>query len=57
MKVNIQFVDTKGFIHFQSAEKDKLIEMLSMLHKDTVVKWLSKNEIFISQQYVKGHKT
>ena len=54
MKVHMQFIDLKGFIHFATANsKKKAVESLKTLKEGTEIRWTSPNEVFVSQQYIK----
>jgi len=54
MKVHMQLIDNKGFVHFLSCKsKRKAIESLSTLKKGTEIRWTKPNEVFVSQQYLK----
>lgn len=55
MKVTMQFIDSKGFIHFASCNsKKKAIESLKTLKEGTEIHWTSPNEIIVSQQYLRA---
>ncbi len=55
MKVHMQLIDNKGFIHFASCNsKKKAIESLKTLKKGTEIHWTSPSEVFVSQQYIKA---
>ena len=54
MKVQMQFIDNKGFIHFGTANsKASAIKSLKTLREGTEIHWTSRNEVFVSQQYIK----
>jgi len=54
MKISIQFIDEKGFIHFEVGKsKKKVLDFIEKLREGTEVKWLDGNRLFISQQYVR----
>ena len=54
MKVYMQFIDHRGFVHFGVADsKAKAIASLKTLKEGTEINWTKKNEVFVSQQYLK----
>lgn len=54
MKVYMQLIDTKGFIHFGTAKsKQAAIKSLKTLKEGTEIRWTSQNEVIVSQQYIK----
>lgn len=53
MTVHMQFIDNNGFIHFLAAQnKAAAVKSLKTLKEGTEVRWTSKNEVFVSQQYL-----
>ena len=55
MKVYMQFIDRKGFIRFGMAKsKAAAVKSLKTLKEGTEIHWTSKNEVFVSQQYLKA---
>lgn len=55
MKVHMQFIDDKGFIHFATANNKKdAIKSLATLKEGTEVRWTSHNGVIVSQQYLKA---
>jgi hypothetical protein len=49
----MQFIDTQGMIHFGTADnKAKAVKSLKTLKEGTEIRWLGKNEVFVSQQYL-----
>ena len=55
MKVHMQFIDSKGFIHFGAAKsKASAIKSLKTLKGGTEIRWTSPNEVIVSQQYLKA---
>ena len=54
MKIHLQFIDNKGFIHFASCNgKRKAIESLKFLKQGTEIRWTGPDTVFVSQQYIK----
>lgn len=54
MKIDVQFIDSKGFWHRRTAKSKKLfLKWLKSLKKGTEVKWASNNSVFVNQQYVR----
>ena len=54
MKVHMQFIDHKGFIHFATAgSKNKAIQSFKALRTGTEIYWTSPSEVTVSQQYLK----
>jgi len=54
MVIHMQFIDTKGFIHFASAKsKAMAVKSLKTLKDGTEVHWTSRSEVIVSQQYIK----
>jgi len=54
MKVVMEFIDQKGFWHVARCDsKRKAVESLKALHPGTDIKWVSKNKVVVSQQYIK----
>lgn len=54
MKISVEFIDNKGFIHFETGKSKKaVLELIGKMKEKTEVRWLSKNSVFISQQYCK----
>ena len=54
MKVHMQLIDTGGFIHFLVAKSKKAaIKSLKTLKEGTEIRWTSRNEVIVSQQYIK----
>lgn len=54
MRINIRIIDNKGFIHFEIGKSKKLVlDFINKLKENTEVRWLSKDNLFISQQYTK----
>ena len=54
MKVHMQFIDNKGFIHFLMAgSKKKAVKSLKTLKEGTEIRWTSPNQVIVSQQYIK----
>ena len=52
MKIDIQFIDSNGFIHFEKGKSKKaVLNFCKRLHPNTEIRW-SKKSVFISQQYV-----
>ncbi len=55
MKVHMQLIDNKGFIHFGTAKsKAVAIKSLKTLKEGTEIRWTSPTEVFVSQQYLKA---
>ena len=53
MKVQIQFIDSKGFIHFATAKSKKAaVKSLKTLQEGTEIRWTGKDSVFVSQQYI-----
>jgi len=53
MKIYMQFIDNKGFIHFGVADsKAKAIKSLKTLKEGTEIHWTSPTEVIVSQQYL-----
>ncbi len=54
MKIDVQIIDTHGFIHFEQGKSKKLIKRwLALLKEGTEIRWTNHNSVFISQQYIK----
>ena len=54
MKINVEFINCKGFWFQRTALSKKLLmQWLKSLAKGTEIKWKSKSSIFVSQQYVR----
>ncbi len=54
MKVHMQFIDNKGFIHFAVANSKKVAtESLKTLKEGTEIRWTGRDSVFVSQQYIK----
>ena len=54
MKIHMELIDNKGFIHFLTANsKKKAMASLKTLKEGTEIRWTSRNEVFVSQQYLK----
>ena len=54
MKVHMQLIDKRGFIHFGTADsKAKAIKSLKTLKEGTQITWTKRDEVFVSQQYLK----
>lgn len=54
MKISVQIIDTKGFIHFERGKSKSLIKQwLARLKEGTEIRWTGKNSVFVSQQYIK----
>ena len=54
MKINVEFIDCKGFWHRRTAKSKKLLmKWLKLLKEGTEIKWKSNNSVFVSQQYVR----
>lgn len=54
MKIDIEFIDNKGFLHFKVGKSKKaVLEFIKKLRGGTAINWLSKNKVHISQQYCK----
>jgi len=54
MKINVEFINCKGFWFIRTAKSKKLLlKWLKSLIKGTEIHWKSKNRVLISQQYVK----
>lgn len=54
MKIQVQIIDTHGFIHFEQGKSKKLIDQwLSRLKEGTEIRWLNNHSVFVSQQYIK----
>ena len=55
MKIHMQLIDNKGFIHFLSADnKKKAVESLKTLREGTEIRWISRCDVIVSQQYIKS---
>lgn len=55
MKVHMQFIDRKGFIHFATADnKGSAVKSLKTLKEGTEIRWTSPSEVIVSQQYIKA---
>ena len=54
MKIRMQLIDSKGFIHFATCDsKAKALKSLKTLKEGTEIRWTAPNEVFVSQQYIK----
>jgi len=54
MRINVEFIDCKGFWHRKTAKSKKLLLLwLKSLMKGTEIHWKNNNSVFVSQQYVK----
>jgi len=54
MKISVELIDGKGFIHFKVGKSKKaVLNFIEKLRQGTEINWLSKNHLFISQQYCK----
>ena len=54
MKVTMEFINQKGFWHVARCDsKRKAVESLKALHPETEIKWIDKNHVTVSQQYIK----
>lgn len=54
MRITMEFIDTKGFMHIKSCNgKQKAIESLKALHPQTEINWTTNNHVIVSQQYIK----
>ena len=57
MKVNMQFIDQKGFIHFGTYDsKAKAVKSLETLKEGTEIRWTSPSEVIVSQQYIRRER-
>lgn len=57
MKVNMQFIDQKGFIHFGTAgSKAKAVKSPKTLKEGTEIRWTSPSEVIVSQQYLRRER-
>lgn len=55
MKIEMQFIDSKGFIHFATCnDKRKAVESLKALKEGTEIRWTSPSTVIVSQQYLKA---
>ncbi len=56
MKIAVNFIDHKGFIHFKTAKSKRLLlDFIQKLKQGTDVYWNDKSKVTISQQYVKSN--
>lgn len=54
MKIDVQIIDTHGFIHFERGKSKELIKRwLAQLKEGTEIHWTGNNSVFVSQQYIK----
>ena len=54
MKIEVQIIDTHGFIHFETGKSKGLVKQwLARLKEGTQISWLNNRSVFVSQQYVK----
>ena len=54
MKIDVEFIDSKGFWHRRTAKSKRLLlQWLSALIKGTEIRWKNKNSVLVSQQYVR----
>ena len=54
MKISITIIDHKGFIHYETGKSKRLVfEFINTLKENSEIRWLNKNRLFISQQYIK----
>lgn len=54
VKIDVEFIDNKGFWHRKTAKSKKLLlQWLGALIKGTEIRWKSKSSVFVSQQYVR----
>ena len=54
MKVHMQLIDNKGFIHFLVANSRKrAVESLKTLKEGTEIRWTDRANVIVSQQYIK----
>lgn len=54
MKIRVNFIDSKGFLHFETGKSKKsILQLIKRLATGTDAYWHSKGEVTISQQYVK----
>lgn len=54
MKVVMEFIDQKGFWHVARADsKKKAVQSFKALHPETEIRWVSKNRVVVSQQYIR----
>ena len=55
MKIHMQFIDGKGFIHFGTCNgKKKALASLKTLKDGTEIRWTSPSQVIVSQQYLKA---
>ncbi len=52
MKIQVEFIDHKGFWHLERAKTKKIVqEFFVALKKGSSITWTAKNRCTISQQY------
>lgn len=57
MKIDVEFIDSKGFWHKKTAKsKSLLLKWLKALKEGTAIRWKSKNSVWVSQQYLQKEK-
>ena len=53
MKVEVQIIDTHGFIHFERGKSKELVKQwVARLKEGTEIRWLNRHTLFVSQQYL-----
>jgi hypothetical protein len=53
MRINVEFIDSKGFWHKEIFKtKSELLKWVKALKKGTEIYWKNKNSICVSQQYL-----
>ena len=54
MKVNVEVIDRKGTWAQQTGKSKKLVlEWLNCLQEGTEIRWKDRNNVFVSQQYIR----
>ena len=54
MKIDVQFIDHNGFIHFKTGKNKKLVnQWLNSLKRGTEIQWKNPKQLFVSQQYIR----
>jgi len=54
MKIVMEFIDQRGFWHIARCDsKKKAVESFKALHPETEIRWVDKNRVVVSQQYIK----
>lgn len=57
MKITMEFIDQRGFWHTATCNsKKKALKTFKILADGTEIKWVNKNKVIVSQQYINGGK-